>query len=290
MADRLDTSAPHFAAMADRLLPRKRPIYGPWRQSGGATLHLARVYGGWASVRTVKHFILDTSAPHFAAMTDRLLPRSAPAIGHGGKTVVLLRIWHVFMRGSSSARTVIRVAFDTSAPRFVAMTDRLLSQSAPSIGHGGKAGVLPRIWHVFMGGSPLARTVKLANLDTSAPPLPIDCCHKAHHLSGMAAKWACYLAFETCLWGAALRVRGKTLHFLRLRPRTSPPWPIDCCHKAHNLSAMAATARRNLQKGHVFDDPKRQNRPKSSETPVETRKEPRFVTLQTRRLSGPRCN
>ena len=29
---------------------------------------------------------------------------------------------------------------------------KLLPRSAPSIGHGGKVGVLPRIWHVFMGG------------------------------------------------------------------------------------------------------------------------------------------
>ena len=93
---------------------------------------------------------LDTSAPHFAAMADRLLLESAPSIGHGGQIGVLPRIWHVFMGGAPSARAVKHFTLDTSAPNFVAMANRLLSQSAPSIGHGGKVGVLPRIWYVLI--------------------------------------------------------------------------------------------------------------------------------------------
>ena len=154
MADRLGTSAPHFAAMADRLLPQSVPSTG----HGGKVPVLLRIWrvfmGGAPFVRVVKHTTLDTSAPHFAAIADRLLPRSAPSIGYGGKVGVLPHIWHVFMGGSPFARAVKHVALDTSAPRFAAMADRLLPQGAPSISHGGKVAVLPRIWHVFMVAGP----------------------------------------------------------------------------------------------------------------------------------------
>ena len=135
----LDTSAPHFAAMADRLLSEGGTIYRPWRQNWGATSHLERVYGDRASIRVVKHTTLGTSVPHFAAMADRLLSQSAQAICHGGKARVLPRIWHVFMEGSPSARAVKHVALDTSAPHFVAMADRWGALWQLSIGHGCKA-------------------------------------------------------------------------------------------------------------------------------------------------------
>ena len=112
---------------------------------------------------------LGTTARHFAAMADRLLPKSVPSIGHGGKVPVLLRIWRVFMGGAPFERVVKHTTLGTSAPHFAAMAVRLLSQSVPSASHGGEVGVLPRIWHAFTGGSPFARAVKHVALDTSAP-------------------------------------------------------------------------------------------------------------------------
>ena len=85
-------------------------------------------------------------------MSDRWGILGQQCIGHGGKVGVLRRIWRVFMGGAPFARTVKHVILDTSAPHFAAMADRLLSQNAPAIGHRNKAVVLPRIWHVFMGG------------------------------------------------------------------------------------------------------------------------------------------
>ena len=118
---------------------------------------VARATGGSpdlpeANVFTTMAGRLDTSARHFPAMADRLLPRSAPSIGYGGKARVVPHIWHVFMGWSPFARAVKHVALDTSAPRFAAMADRLLPQGAPSIGHGGEVGALPRIWYVFIWG------------------------------------------------------------------------------------------------------------------------------------------
>ena len=85
-------------------------------------------------------------------MSDRWGILGQQSIGHGGKVGVLHRIWRVFMGGAPFARTVKHVTLVTWAPHFAAMADRLLSQSAPAINYDGKAGVLPRIWHVFMGG------------------------------------------------------------------------------------------------------------------------------------------
>ena len=103
---------------------------------------------------------LGTAGPHFAAMADRLLPQSAPSIGHGGQVGVLPRICYVFVGGSRFARAVKHVGLDTPAPRFTAMAERLLPQSPPSIGHGGKVAVLPRIWHVLSVWPPFAGPVK----------------------------------------------------------------------------------------------------------------------------------
>ena len=103
---------------------------------------------------------LDTAGPHFAAMADRFLPQSAPSTGHGGQVGVLPRICYVFVGGSRFARAVKHVGLDTPPPRFTAMAERLLPQSTPSVGHGGKVGVLPRIWHVFIVRPPFTRTVK----------------------------------------------------------------------------------------------------------------------------------
>ena len=103
---------------------------------------------------------LDTAGPHFAAMADRFLPQSAPSTGHGGQVGVLPRICYVFVGGSRFARAVKHIGLDTSAPRFTAMAERLLPQSTPSVGHGGKVAVLPRIWHVFIVCPPFTRTVK----------------------------------------------------------------------------------------------------------------------------------
>ena len=97
---------------------------------------------------------LGTTARHFAAMADRLLPKSVPSIGHGGKVPVLLRIWHVLMGGAPLERVVKHATLGTSAPHFAAMADRLLPEGAPSVGHGGKVRVLPRILHVFMALGP----------------------------------------------------------------------------------------------------------------------------------------
>ena len=105
---------------------------------------------------------LDTAGPHFAAMADRFLPQSAPSIGHGSKVGVLRRNWHVFVGESPFARAVNHVGLDTSAPRFTAMAERLLPQSTPSVGHGGKVAVLHRIWHVFIVWPPFAGPVKHA--------------------------------------------------------------------------------------------------------------------------------
>ena len=105
---------------------------------------------------------LDTAGPHFAAMADRFLPQSAPSTGHGGQVGVLPRICYVFVGGSRFARAVKHFGLDTPPPHFTAMAERLLPQSTPSIGHGGKVGVLPRIWHVFIAWPPFARAVKLA--------------------------------------------------------------------------------------------------------------------------------
>ena len=58
----------------------------------------------------------------------------------------------------TTAPTTIADRLDPSAPPFAAMADRLLPQSVPSIGHGGKVPVLLRIWHVFMEvGLPFAQ-------------------------------------------------------------------------------------------------------------------------------------
>ena len=101
---------------------------------------------------------LGITARQFAAMADRLLPQSVPSIGHGGEVPVLLRIWHVFMKGAPFERVVKHATLDISAPHLAAMADRLMRQSVPSIGHGSKVGVLLRIWHVFMVvGPPCAR-------------------------------------------------------------------------------------------------------------------------------------
>ena len=105
---------------------------------------------------------LGTAGPHFAAMANRFLPQSAPSIGHGGKVEVLPRIWHVFVGESPFARALKQIGLDTSAPRFTAMAERLLPRSTPSVGHGGKIGVLHRIWHVFLAWPPFARVVKQA--------------------------------------------------------------------------------------------------------------------------------
>ena len=95
-------------------------------------------------------------------MADRFLPQSAPSTGHGGQVGVLPRICYVFVGGSRFARAVKHVGLDIPAPRFTAMAERLLPQSTPSVGHGGKVGVLPRIWHVFLAWPPFARVVKHA--------------------------------------------------------------------------------------------------------------------------------
>ena len=102
-------------------------------------------------------------------MADRLLPQSVPSTGHGGKVPVLLGIWRVLMGGAPFVRVVKHTTLDTSAPHFAATANRLLSRSTPSFGYAGKVGVLPHIWHVFMGWSPFARVVKRVALDTSAP-------------------------------------------------------------------------------------------------------------------------
>ena len=49
---------------------------------------------------------------------------------------------------------------DAAGPHFAAMAERLLPQSTPSVGHGGKVAVLLRIWHVFLREPPFALTVK----------------------------------------------------------------------------------------------------------------------------------
>ena len=103
---------------------------------------------------------LDTAGPHFAAMADRFLPQSAPSTGHGGQVGVLPRICYVFVGGSRFARAVKHVGLDIPPPRFTAMAERLLPQSTPPVGHGGKVAVLPCIWHVFIVRPPFTRTVK----------------------------------------------------------------------------------------------------------------------------------
>ena len=97
---------------------------------------------------------LGTTARHFAAMADRLLLKNAPSTGNGGKVPVVFRIWHMFMAGAPFERVVKHATLDTSAPHFAAMADRLLPEGAPSIGHGGKIWVLPRIWNAFMATGP----------------------------------------------------------------------------------------------------------------------------------------
>ena len=150
MANRLDTAGPHLAAMADRFLPQSAPSTGHGGQVGVLPRICYVFVGGSRFARAVKHVGLDTPAPRFTAMADRLLPQSTPSVGHGGKVAVLHRIWHVFIVWPPFARAVKHINLDTSAPRFTAMAERLLPQSTPAVGNGGKIGVLHRIWHVFL--------------------------------------------------------------------------------------------------------------------------------------------
>ena len=79
----------------------------------------------------------------------------------------------MFVGESPFPRAVKQVGLDTSAPRFTAMAERLLPQSTPSVGHGGKVGVLHRIWHVFIVWPPFARTVKHAVFGSLGRRIPI---------------------------------------------------------------------------------------------------------------------
>ena len=87
---------------------------------------------------------------------SKVRARNVQSMGHGDQVGVLPRIWHVFVGESPFARAVKQVGLDISAPRCTAMAERLLPQSTPSVGHGGKVGVLPRIWHVFIVRPPFA--------------------------------------------------------------------------------------------------------------------------------------
>ena len=122
----------------------------------------------------------------------------------------------------ASVRVVKHTTLGTSVPHFAAMADRLVPQSAPSTGHGGKAGVLPRIWHVFMQGSPSARAVKHATLDTSAPhfaamadrllPQSVPSTGNGGGVSMRPRIWHAFMG------GGAIRAPGKTHHFGQFGP------------------------------------------------------------------------
>ena len=94
---------------------------------------------------TVEHVTLDTSAPHFAAMADRLLPQSGPSIGHGDKVRVPPRIWHVFMGGSRFASTVKHVTLAALDVRSYVNLHAIRAPMLHSPERGGGSDNCPRL-------------------------------------------------------------------------------------------------------------------------------------------------